>query len=171
MHYYHILIFWFKSSFPPDTVMFLSFQTLHIIIIFWTQFLKCNNLETILVFLVFVSCWSGQEGKRLQEVQAGLSAQKINRDVSLSTGRYEPRFRQRLLQFTDANNIASLFLTAANRWLEVRMVMIRLLLFRLEFMSVLSLVGQTAAAAHFSPCCWIAAPSFGMLKLNFSSSY
>uniref|UniRef100_A0AAQ5YE30 ATP-binding cassette, sub-family C (CFTR/MRP), member 8 n=1 Tax=Amphiprion ocellaris TaxID=80972 RepID=A0AAQ5YE30_AMPOC len=36
--------------------------------------------------------------------------------------RYEPRFRQRLLQFTDANNIASLFLTAANRWLEVRMV-------------------------------------------------
>ena len=36
--------------------------------------------------------------------------------------RYEPRFRQRLLEFTDANNIASLFLTAANRWLEVRMV-------------------------------------------------
>ncbi|XP_030588063.1 ATP-binding cassette sub-family C member 8 [Archocentrus centrarchus] len=35
--------------------------------------------------------------------------------------RYEPRFRQRVLQFTDANNIASLFLTAANRWLEVRM--------------------------------------------------
>ncbi|XP_056273131.1 ATP-binding cassette sub-family C member 8 [Pseudoliparis swirei] len=35
--------------------------------------------------------------------------------------RYEPRFRQRLLQFTDANNVASLFLTAANRWLEVRM--------------------------------------------------
>uniref|UniRef100_A0A8C7WMY1 ATP-binding cassette, sub-family C (CFTR/MRP), member 8 n=1 Tax=Oryzias sinensis TaxID=183150 RepID=A0A8C7WMY1_9TELE len=35
--------------------------------------------------------------------------------------RYEPRFRHRLLQFTDANNIASLFLTAANRWLEVRM--------------------------------------------------
>ena len=36
--------------------------------------------------------------------------------------RYEPRFRKRLLEFTDANNIASLFLTAANRWLEVRMV-------------------------------------------------
>ncbi|XP_010773066.1 ATP-binding cassette sub-family C member 8-like, partial [Notothenia coriiceps] len=35
--------------------------------------------------------------------------------------RYEPRFRQRLLQFTDAHNIASVFLTAANRWLEVRM--------------------------------------------------
>uniref|UniRef100_A0A8C1XJ86 ATP-binding cassette, sub-family C (CFTR/MRP), member 8 n=1 Tax=Cyprinus carpio TaxID=7962 RepID=A0A8C1XJ86_CYPCA len=35
--------------------------------------------------------------------------------------RYEPRFRQRLLEFTDANNMASLFLTAANRWLEVRM--------------------------------------------------
>ncbi|XP_073687769.1 ATP-binding cassette sub-family C member 8 [Garra rufa] len=35
--------------------------------------------------------------------------------------RYEPRFRQRLLEFTDANNMASLFLTSANRWLEVRM--------------------------------------------------
>ncbi|KAI1903969.1 hypothetical protein AGOR_G00000870 [Albula goreensis] len=35
--------------------------------------------------------------------------------------RYEARFRQRLLEYTDANNIASLFLTAANRWLEVRM--------------------------------------------------
>uniref|UniRef100_A0A4W5R6U2 ATP-binding cassette, sub-family C (CFTR/MRP), member 8 n=1 Tax=Hucho hucho TaxID=62062 RepID=A0A4W5R6U2_9TELE len=35
--------------------------------------------------------------------------------------RYESRFRQRLLEYTDANNIASLFLTAANRWLEVRM--------------------------------------------------
>ncbi|XP_038855152.1 ATP-binding cassette sub-family C member 8-like [Salvelinus namaycush] len=35
--------------------------------------------------------------------------------------RYESRFTQRLLEYTDANNIASLFLTAANRWLEVRM--------------------------------------------------
>lgn len=45
-----------------------------------------------------------------------------NPNLSLCPCRYEPRFRQRLLQFTDANNIASLFLTAANRWLEVRMV-------------------------------------------------
>nr|XP_042714742.1 ATP-binding cassette sub-family C member 8 isoform X9 [Chrysemys picta bellii] len=36
--------------------------------------------------------------------------------------RYEGRFRQKLLEYTDSNNIASLFLTAANRWLEVRMV-------------------------------------------------
>uniref|UniRef100_A0A803TPK7 ATP binding cassette subfamily C member 8 n=1 Tax=Anolis carolinensis TaxID=28377 RepID=A0A803TPK7_ANOCA len=35
--------------------------------------------------------------------------------------RYESRFKQKLLEYTDANNIASLFLTAANRWLEVRM--------------------------------------------------
>ncbi|XP_073420401.1 ATP-binding cassette sub-family C member 8 isoform X3 [Dendrobates tinctorius] len=35
--------------------------------------------------------------------------------------RYEIRFRQKLLELTDSNNIASLFLTAANRWLEVRM--------------------------------------------------
>ncbi|MGH0121230.1 UNVERIFIED_CONTAM: hypothetical protein FKN15_025937 [Acipenser sinensis] len=34
---------------------------------------------------------------------------------------YEAKFRQKLLGYTDANNIASLFLTAANRWLEVRM--------------------------------------------------
>uniref|UniRef100_A0A8C6Z6X7 ATP binding cassette subfamily C member 8 n=1 Tax=Nothoprocta perdicaria TaxID=30464 RepID=A0A8C6Z6X7_NOTPE len=35
--------------------------------------------------------------------------------------RYEVKFRQKLLEYTDSNNIASLFLTAANRWLEVRM--------------------------------------------------
>ncbi|XP_075043661.1 ATP-binding cassette sub-family C member 8 isoform X3 [Mixophyes fleayi] len=35
--------------------------------------------------------------------------------------RYEARFRHKLLALTDSNNIASLFLTAANRWLEVRM--------------------------------------------------
>ncbi|GAB0189957.1 ATP-binding cassette sub-family C member 8 [Grus japonensis] len=35
--------------------------------------------------------------------------------------RYEAKFRQKLLEYTDSNNIASLFLTAANRWLEVRM--------------------------------------------------
>ncbi|XP_028357053.1 ATP-binding cassette sub-family C member 8 isoform X6 [Physeter macrocephalus] len=35
--------------------------------------------------------------------------------------RYETRFQQKLLEYTDSNNIASLFLTAANRWLEVRM--------------------------------------------------
>ncbi|KAM5138247.1 ATP-binding cassette sub-family C member 8 [Mantella aurantiaca] len=35
--------------------------------------------------------------------------------------RYEARFQQKLLELTDSNNIASLFLTAANRWLEVRM--------------------------------------------------
>ncbi|GAB5577636.1 ATP-binding cassette sub-family C member 9 isoform X1 [Prionailurus iriomotensis] len=34
---------------------------------------------------------------------------------------YEARFQQKLLEYTDSNNIASLFLTAANRWLEVRM--------------------------------------------------
>uniref|UniRef100_F6XVA7 ATP binding cassette subfamily C member 8 n=1 Tax=Monodelphis domestica TaxID=13616 RepID=F6XVA7_MONDO len=35
--------------------------------------------------------------------------------------RYEALFQQKLLEYTDSNNIASLFLTAANRWLEVRM--------------------------------------------------
>lgn len=38
-----------------------------------------------------------------------------------SSSRYEARFQQKLLEYTDSNNIASLFLTAANRWLEVRM--------------------------------------------------
>lgn len=41
---------------------------------------------------------------------------------SCSPSRYEARFQQKLLEYTDSNNIASLFLTAANRWLEVRMV-------------------------------------------------
>ncbi|XP_074086279.1 ATP-binding cassette sub-family C member 8-like isoform X2 [Macrotis lagotis] len=35
--------------------------------------------------------------------------------------RYEALFQQKLLSYADSNNIASLFLTAANRWLEVRM--------------------------------------------------
>ncbi|KAM8980581.1 ATP-binding cassette sub-family C member 9 isoform 3-T4 [Sarcophilus harrisii] len=34
--------------------------------------------------------------------------------------RHETRFRQRMLELTDTNNIAYLFLSAANRWLEVR---------------------------------------------------
>ncbi|KAM9468251.1 ATP-binding cassette sub-family C member 9 isoform 1-T3 [Clarias gariepinus] len=34
--------------------------------------------------------------------------------------RHEARFRQRMLDLTDTNNIAYLFLSAANRWLEVR---------------------------------------------------
>uniref|UniRef100_A0A4W3JIZ9 ATP-binding cassette, sub-family C (CFTR/MRP), member 9 n=1 Tax=Callorhinchus milii TaxID=7868 RepID=A0A4W3JIZ9_CALMI len=33
---------------------------------------------------------------------------------------HEARFKQRMLELTDANNIAYLFLSAANRWLEVR---------------------------------------------------
>lgn len=41
--------------------------------------------------------------------------------LSLPPSRYEARFQQKLLEYTDSNNIASLFLTAANRWLEVRM--------------------------------------------------
>ncbi|XP_069765084.1 ATP-binding cassette sub-family C member 9-like isoform X1 [Narcine bancroftii] len=34
--------------------------------------------------------------------------------------RHESRFKQRMLELTDANNITYLFLSAANRWLEVR---------------------------------------------------
>ncbi|XP_067415342.1 ATP-binding cassette sub-family C member 9 isoform X2 [Emydura macquarii macquarii] len=34
--------------------------------------------------------------------------------------RQEARFKQRMLELTDTNNIAYLFLSAANRWLEVR---------------------------------------------------
>uniref|UniRef100_UPI00358FFAEC ATP-binding cassette sub-family C member 9-like n=1 Tax=Myxine glutinosa TaxID=7769 RepID=UPI00358FFAEC len=35
--------------------------------------------------------------------------------------RHEVRFRQQLLELTDANNVAYLFLSSANRWLEVRL--------------------------------------------------
>ncbi|EPY81259.1 ATP-binding cassette, sub-family C, member 9 isoform SUR2B isoform 4-like protein [Camelus ferus] len=34
--------------------------------------------------------------------------------------KHETRFKQRMLELTDTNNIAYLFLSAANRWLEVR---------------------------------------------------
>ncbi|XP_042371254.1 ATP-binding cassette sub-family C member 9-like, partial [Plectropomus leopardus] len=33
---------------------------------------------------------------------------------------HEARFKQRMLELTDTNNTAYLFLSAANRWLEVR---------------------------------------------------
>ncbi|TSL75335.1 ATP-binding cassette sub-family C member 8 [Bagarius yarrelli] len=35
--------------------------------------------------------------------------------------RHERKFKKKFLEYSDANNIASLFLTAANRWLEIRM--------------------------------------------------
>ncbi|XP_044537744.1 ATP-binding cassette sub-family C member 8 [Gracilinanus agilis] len=41
--------------------------------------------------------------------------------ITIRAFRYEALFQQKLLEYTDSNNIASLFLTAANRWLEVRM--------------------------------------------------
>ncbi|XP_031799310.1 ATP-binding cassette sub-family C member 8 isoform X2 [Sarcophilus harrisii] len=41
--------------------------------------------------------------------------------ITIRAFRYEALFQQKLLKYTDSNNIASLFLTAANRWLEVRM--------------------------------------------------
>lgn len=40
----------------------------------------------------------------------------------VSLRRHEARFKQRMLELTDTNNTAYLFLSAANRWLEVRTV-------------------------------------------------
>ncbi|OCT82142.1 hypothetical protein XELAEV_18024654mg [Xenopus laevis] len=48
-------------------------------------------------------------------------AETVEGLTTIRAFRYEPRFQQKLLEHTDSNNIASLFLTAANRWLEVRM--------------------------------------------------
>lgn len=41
---------------------------------------------------------------------------------ALKCFRHEARFKQRMLELTDTNNTAYLFLSAANRWLEVRTV-------------------------------------------------
>ncbi|XP_037378619.1 ATP-binding cassette sub-family C member 8 isoform X1 [Talpa occidentalis] len=48
-------------------------------------------------------------------------AETVEGLTTIRAFRYEVRFQQKLLEYTDSNNIASLFLTAANRWLEVRM--------------------------------------------------
>ncbi|XP_037695234.1 ATP-binding cassette sub-family C member 8 isoform X3 [Choloepus didactylus] len=48
-------------------------------------------------------------------------AETVEGLTTIRAFRYEARFQQKLLAYTDSNNIASLFLTAANRWLEVRM--------------------------------------------------
>lgn len=42
--------------------------------------------------------------------------------MTLKSFRHEARFKQRMLELTDTNNTAYLFLSAANRWLEVRTV-------------------------------------------------
>ncbi|XP_021323604.1 ATP-binding cassette sub-family C member 8 isoform X6 [Danio rerio] len=48
-------------------------------------------------------------------------SQTIEGLTTIRAFRHEQRFKKKLLEHTDANNISSLFLTAANRWLEVRM--------------------------------------------------
>ncbi|XP_011748455.1 ATP-binding cassette sub-family C member 8 isoform X10 [Macaca nemestrina] len=48
-------------------------------------------------------------------------AETVEGLTTIRAFRYEALFQQKLLEYTDSNNIASLFLTAANRWLEVRM--------------------------------------------------
>nr|XP_023406582.1 ATP-binding cassette sub-family C member 8 isoform X4 [Loxodonta africana] len=48
-------------------------------------------------------------------------AETVEGLTTIRAFRYEARFQKKLLEYTDSNNIASLFLTAANRWLEVRM--------------------------------------------------
>ncbi|KAL2088520.1 hypothetical protein ACEWY4_015419 [Coilia grayii] len=49
------------------------------------------------------------------------SSETVEGLTTIRAFRYEQRFKKKLLEYADANNIASLFLTAANRWLEVRM--------------------------------------------------
>uniref|UniRef100_A0A671K6F9 ATP-binding cassette, sub-family C (CFTR/MRP), member 8b n=1 Tax=Sinocyclocheilus anshuiensis TaxID=1608454 RepID=A0A671K6F9_9TELE len=48
-------------------------------------------------------------------------SQTIEGLTTIRAFRHEQRFKKKLLEHTDANNISSLFLMAANRWLEVRM--------------------------------------------------
>ncbi|KAB1254396.1 ATP-binding cassette sub-family C member 9 [Camelus dromedarius] len=50
------------------------------------------------------------------ETAEGLTTIRAFRRVNV----HETRFKQRMLELTDTNNIAYLFLSAANRWLEVR---------------------------------------------------
>ncbi|XP_030621036.1 ATP-binding cassette sub-family C member 8 [Chanos chanos] len=48
-------------------------------------------------------------------------SQTIEGLTTIRAFRHEQRFKKKLLEYADASNNASLFLTAANRWLEVRM--------------------------------------------------
>ncbi|KAA0714786.1 ATP-binding cassette sub-family C member 8 [Triplophysa tibetana] len=48
-------------------------------------------------------------------------SQTVDGLTTIRAFRHELRFKKKLLEYTDANNISSLFLMAANRWLEVRM--------------------------------------------------
>lgn len=62
--------------------------------------------------------------------------------------RYEAKFRQKLLEYTDSNNIASLFLTAANRWLEVRMASTLFLCMHNEFILLHSKQSDEASNSY-----------------------
>lgn len=54
--------------------------------------------------------------------------------------RHEARFKQRMLELTDTNNTAYLFLSAANRWLEVRTVRDNLVNFHIIYNKLLHVV-------------------------------
>ncbi|KAI7802325.1 ATP-binding cassette sub-family C member 8-like [Triplophysa rosa] len=49
-------------------------------------------------------------------------SQTVEGLTTIRAFRHEHRFKKKMLEYTDTNNISSLFLMAANRWLEVRMV-------------------------------------------------
>ncbi|XP_057203612.1 ATP-binding cassette sub-family C member 8 [Triplophysa rosa] len=51
-------------------------------------------------------------------------SQTVEGLTTIRAFRHEHRFKKKMLEYTDTNNISSLFLMAANRWLEVRMVYI-----------------------------------------------
>ncbi|XP_073724959.1 ATP-binding cassette sub-family C member 8 isoform X3 [Misgurnus anguillicaudatus] len=85
-------------------------------------------LAPLAIACYFIQKYFRVASKDLQQLEDGTQlpllshfSETVEGLTTIRAFRYEARFRQRLLQFTDANNVASLFLTAANRWLEVRM--------------------------------------------------
>ncbi|TRY81680.1 hypothetical protein DNTS_025996, partial [Danionella cerebrum] len=85
-------------------------------------------LAPLAIACYFIQKYFRVASKDLQQLEDGTQlpllshfSETVEGLTTIRAFRYEARFRQRLLEFTDANNMASLFLTAANRWLEVRM--------------------------------------------------
>ncbi|KAK2859114.1 hypothetical protein Q5P01_003734 [Channa striata] len=71
--------------------------------------------------------------------------------------RHEARFKQRMLELTDTNNTAYLFLSAANRWLEVRT----------DYLGAV-IVLTAAGASIWSLCCGLYSESLVGLGLTYA---
>ncbi|XP_072278482.1 ATP-binding cassette sub-family C member 8-like [Pyxicephalus adspersus] len=116
----------------PTTLECLSRSTLLCIsalaVISYVTPIFIISLVPLVITCYFIQKYFRVASRDLQQVEDSTQlpllahfSETVEGLTTIRAFRYEARFQQKLLELTDSNNIASLFLTAANRWLEVRM--------------------------------------------------